>query len=203
MNITSGSLITLLSTAMLAWSNGLSAQEEGGEDTAPASNNPRAVIHTSMGDITVELFEGEAPATVENFIAYAQDGFYNDTIFHRVISHFMIQGGGLTADMKAKPTAEPVVNESSNGLSNSRGTIAMARTSDPDSATSQFFINVQDNPTLDDRPMAPGYTVFGKVVEGLDVVDEIRFVETTSNPPYHDVPTEPVVIESVEIITAD
>ncbi|MDX1555058.1 MAG: peptidylprolyl isomerase [Xanthomonadales bacterium] len=203
MKLYSGSLITLLSSAMLAWGNGASAQEDGSDENTQPSSNPRAVIHTSMGDITLELFAQEAPVTVENFIAYANDGFYNGTVFHRVISHFMIQGGGLTADLKTKPTADPIVNESSNGISNGRGTVAMARTSDPDSATSQFFINVQDNPNLDNRPMAPGYTVFGKVVGGMEVVDEIRFVETTSNPPYHDVPVEPVVIESVEITAAE
>lgn len=203
MKFSYGALTVLLSSALLVWGNGANAQEESMEDTSQSSANPKAVIHTSLGEITLELYASEAPATVENFLSYARDGFYNDTVFHRVISHFMIQGGGLTADLKTKPTADPVVNESSNGISNARGTIAMARTSDPDSATSQFFINVQDNPNLDNRPMAPGYTVFGKVVEGMEVVDEIRFVETTSMPPYHDVPVEPVVIEQVEILDAD
>lgn len=197
-------LIAVLSTAMLAWSLGAIAQDEsGGEDPMESSANPRAVIHTSLGDITLELFAEAAPVTVENFTSYVRDGFYDGTIFHRVISHFMIQGGGMTPDLKAKATAEPIVNESASGISNARGTIAMARTADPNSATSQFFINVQDNPSLDHKPTAPGYTVFGKVVEGMDVVDEIRFVETTSMPPYHDVPVEPVVIEGVEIIEAE
>ena len=203
MNFTSGSMIALLSTAMLAMGNSAAAQEGGEESGSAASGGTRAIIQTSKGDITLELFDEAAPATVQNFISYANDGFYAGTIFHRVISHFMIQGGGLTADLTTKPTGEPVVNESANGISNARGTIAMARTSDPDSATSQFFINVQDNPNLDNRPMAPGYTVFGKVVDGMEVVDEIRFVETASMPPYHDVPVEPVVIERVEIISAE
>jgi cyclophilin family peptidyl-prolyl cis-trans isomerase len=196
-------LIALLSTAMLAGGQSAYAQGEGSEENAMPSNaTPKVVIHTSLGDITLELFAEAAPVSVKNFVSYAQDGFYDGTIFHRVISHFMIQGGGMTPDLKAKPTAEPIVNESANGISNTRGTIAMARTSDPDSATSQFFINVQDNPSLDHKPSAAGYAVFGKVVEGIEVVDDIRFVETASMPPYHDVPAEPVVIESVEIIDA-
>lgn len=197
-------LITLVSTAILALGQNVSAQDAESAGEAPeVTTNPSVVIHTSMGDITLELFAKEAPVSVENFLAYARDGYYDGTIFHRVISHFMIQGGGLTADLKTKPTREPIVNESSNGLSNARGTIAMARTSVPDSATSQFFINVQDNPGLDYKPTAPGYAVFGKVTAGMDVVDEIRFVETGSMPPYHDVPVEAVVIESVEILSAE
>lgn len=197
-------LIALLSTAMLAWGQGAYAQGEGSEENSMEPNaNPKAVIHTSLGDITLELFAEAAPVSVENFVSYAQDGFYDGTIFHRVISHFMIQGGGMTPDLKAKPTGEPIVNESANDISNTRGTIAMARTSDPDSATSQFFINVQDNPSLDKNPTSAGYAVFGKVTEGMEVVDEIRFVETNSQPPYHDVPVEPILIESVEIRAAE
>ena len=141
--------------------------------------------------------------TVDNFIKYADSGFYDGTIFHRVISHFMIQGGGFTAAMEKKPTNEPIINEANNGLSNKRGTIAMARTSDPHSATAQFFINVQDNMNLDYTGQAGpggwGYAVFGRVTEGMDVVDDIRFVETTTKGPFADVPVEPVVIESVTI----
>jgi cyclophilin family peptidyl-prolyl cis-trans isomerase len=169
-----------------------------------AQGNPGAVIHTSMGDIQLELYPEKAPASVENFINYAKSGFYDGTIFHRVISTFMIQGGGFTPDMQKKPTGEPIQNEASNGLSNKRGTIAMARTNHPHSATAQFFINVQDNPNLDYRGELSsqqwGYAVFGRVTSGLEVVDEIRFVETTSQPPFADVPREPVVIESIEII---
>lgn len=172
--------------------------------TGSAQANPKAVIHTSLGAITVELYPQQAPATVENFITYANEGFYDGTIFHRVIDHFMIQGGGFTPDMQKKATREPIRNEAANGLSNQRGTIAMARTNDPHSATAQFFINTQNNPNLDytgeSNSRTWGYTVFGRVTEGLEVVDEIRFVETTTMPPYADVPVEPVVIEKVEII---
>lgn len=179
------------------------AQEADAGASASDAANPSVIIHTSLGDITLELFAAEAPASVENFLAYANEGFYDGTIFHRVISHFMIQGGGMTPDLKPKATRDPVVNEAGNGISNTRGTVAMARTSQPDSATSQFFINVQDNGSLDRNPTSAGYTVFGKVTEGMEVVDEIRFVETTSFPPYHDVPAEPVLIESVEVVAAE
>jgi cyclophilin family peptidyl-prolyl cis-trans isomerase len=189
-------LITLALIATPIWAQ----DEAGAEATAEASENPNVVIHTSLGDITLELFADKAPVSVENFVSYANEGFYDGTIFHRVISHFMIQGGGMTPDLKSKPTGDPIANEASNGLSNDRGTIAMARTSDPDSATSQFFINVQDNTSLDYNPTSAGYAVFGKVTGGMDVVDNIRFVETTSFPPYHDVPAEPVIIESVEVV---
>jgi cyclophilin family peptidyl-prolyl cis-trans isomerase len=168
-----------------------------------AAGNPTAVIQTSKGEIQLELFADQAPASVENFIAYARSGFYDGTIFHRVISHFMIQGGGFTADLVKKATREPIANEGSNGLSNKRGTIAMARTNDPHSATSQFFINVQDNMNLDYSGETSsgswGYAVFGRVTSGMEVVDEIRFVQTTTVGQYSDVPVEPVVIERVVI----
>lgn len=179
------------------------AQESAEADVEQSADNPTVVINTSLGSITLELYADKAPVSVENFIAYANEGFYEGTVFHRVISHFMIQGGGMTEDLKPKATRDPIVNEANNGLSNARGTIAMARTSDPDSGTSQFFINVQDNGTLDYNPTSPGYAVFGHVTDGMDVVDEIRFVETTSFPPYHDVPVTPVVIESVEVVTGE
>ena len=193
-------IIIVLSSFLLMLAIPGLAQDAASDESA---SNTQAVIHTSLGDITLELFASDAPASVENFVEYAEAGFYDGTIFHRVISHFMIQGGGMTPDMKSKPTAEPVINEASNGLINTRGTVAMARTSDPDSATSQFFINVQNNPSLNYNPSSAGYTVFAKVVEGMEVVDEIRFVETSSAPPYHDVPVEPVMIDSVEIIAAE
>jgi cyclophilin family peptidyl-prolyl cis-trans isomerase len=168
-----------------------------------AAENPTAVLHTSLGEIHLELFAEQAPKSVENFLSYARGGFYDGTIFHRVISHFMIQGGGFTPDMEKKPTGEPVVNEANNGLSNKRGTIAMARTNHPHSATAQFFINVQDNMNLDHTGEANsrtwGYTVFGRVTRGMDVVDSIRFVETANVGRYSDVPVEPVVIERVEV----
>lgn len=177
----------------------LSAQQTA----APA--NPTAILHTSMGDITLELYADKAPISVENFIHYASSGFYDDTIFHRVISGFMIQGGGFTADMQQKPFDEPIINEANNGLSNTRGAIAMARTGQPHSATSQFFINVQDNQNLDytgdSSSRAWGYAVFGAVTAGMEVVDAIRMVETTTVPPYADVPKTPVTIERVEIVS--
>ncbi len=170
-----------------------------------AADNPIALIHTSMGDIKLELDAEKAPISVENFINYAQSGFYDGTIFHRVISHFMIQGGGFTPDMEKKTTGEPINNEAGNGLSNLRGTVAMARTNDPHSATAQFFINTQDNLNLDHAGGTNsrnwGYAVFAKVIEGMDVVDDIRFVETASSPPFSDVPKVPVVIESIKIIS--
>jgi len=169
-----------------------------------AQGNPAAVIHTSMGSIQLELFPDKAPISVQNFINYANSGFYDGTVFHRVISHFMIQGGGFTPDMQKKTSGEAIQSEAMNGLSNMRGTIAMARTNDPHSATAQFFINVQNNTNLDytgeGNSRAWGYTVFGRVTSGMEVVDEIRFVETTTQPPFSDVPIEPVVIERIEII---
>lgn len=169
-----------------------------------AADHPIALIHTSMGDIKLELYAAKAPVSVENFINYANSGFYDGTIFHRVISHFMIQGGGFTPDMKKKSPGEPIVNEAGNGLSNLRGTVAMARTNDPHSATAQFFINTQDNVNLDytggTNSRTWGYAVFARVTEGMNVVEDIRFVETTSAPPFSDVPKVPVVIESIEII---
>jgi peptidyl-prolyl cis-trans isomerase B (cyclophilin B) len=160
-------------------------------------------MKTSLGDLTLELDEQAAPVTVSNFLEYADNGHYDGTIFHRVIKDFMIQGGGLKANLKAKSTHDPILNEAANGLKNQRGTIAMARTSDPDSATSQFFINHKDNVFLDYRGPGPdkiGYAVFGKVIEGMDVVDKIASVKTGSKGPYDDVPKEPVQILSVRLI---
>lgn len=172
-----------------------------------AAETPRAIIHTSAGDITLELYPDKAPATVQNFINYARSGFYDGTIFHRVISSFMIQGGGFTPEMQRKPTGNPIPNESDNGLSNERGTIAMARTGAPHSATAQFFINVENNTQLDFKGSADqpqwGYAVFGRVVDGMDVADDIRIVQTASRPPFNDVPVVPVIIRSVEIVGAD
>ncbi len=169
-----------------------------------AQGNPQAMIHTSMGDIQLELYADKAPATVENFINYAKNGFYDGTIFHRVIDSFMIQGGGFTPDMQKKATGEPILNEAGNGLSNMRGTIAMARTNDPHSATAQFFINVQNNTNLDYSGGASsrdwGYAVFGRVISGMEVVDEIRFVATETQGQFADVPVEPVTIDNIEII---
>lgn len=158
-------------------------------------------LETSMGDIVIEPNEQAAPVTVENFLEYVEAGFYDGTIFHRVIHGFMIQGGGLTSDMARKETRAPIKNEASNGLKNVRGTIVMARTSDPDSATCQFFINHRDNAPLNYIENAePGYAVFGKVVEGMDVVDAIAMVKTTSKMGMDDVPVEPVVIKSATVV---
>ena len=161
----------------------------------------KVLMKTSKGDMEIALDADKAPKTVENFLRYVDEGFYDGTIFHRVISGFMIQGGGYTADMRKKPTHEPVVNEAKNGLKNKRGTIAMARTSDPHSATSQFFINVKDNDFLDYPGQDGwGYTVFGRVTRGLDVLDAIAGVPTTVKNGMRDVPVETVVIESVKRI---
>ncbi len=159
-------------------------------------------IATTVGQMTLELDADNAPKTVENFLAYASSGFYDGTIFHRVINNFMIQGGGFTTDMEQKPTQAPVDNEANNGLKNERGTIAMARTQDPHSATAQFFINVQDNDFLNhtgENMQGWGYTVFGKITQGEDVLDKIRGVQTGSQDGHQDVPTEPIIIESVSI----
>ena len=159
-------------------------------------------MKTSLGEIRLELYPDKAPATVQNFLDYANSGFYDGTIFHRVIGTFMIQGGGFTPDMQKKPTREAIANEANNGLSNRRGTIAMARMPQPHSATAQFFINVQNNVNLDYRGEREwGYAVFGQVTAGMDVVDAIRFVETTRKGPYSDVPVEPVVIEEVRVVS--
>ncbi len=159
-------------------------------------------LHTNHGTIVLELDADKAPQTVANFLQYAKEGFYDGTIFHRVIDGFMIQGGGMEPGMREKPTRAPIKNEADNGLSNARGTIAMARTPDPDSATAQFFINVADNDFLDHRAPTPegwGYCVFGKVVEGMDVVDRIKGVPTTTRGYHQDVPEEDVIIQSVEV----
>ena len=162
----------------------------------------KATIETDLGTIELELDEKKAPATVKNFAAYAKSGHYNDTIFHRVIDGFMIQGGGFTADMDQKPTKEPIRNEAMNGLKNARGTIAMARTMVVDSATSQFFINLVDNSFLDFRNPTPqgfGYAVFGKVTKGMEVVDKIAKVQTGNRGMHQDVPVKPVVIKKVTV----
>jgi len=160
---------------------------------------------TTFGSITLELDSGKAPKTVENFLSYVNDGFYNGTIFHRVIDNFMIQGGGFDANMQQKPTADPIENEADNGLTNDRGTIAMARTMDPHSATAQFFINVKNNDFLNHsgkNMQGWGYTVFGRVISGDDVLDKIRAVSTGTIAGHQDVPTESVIIESVAIVEA-
>lgn len=163
----------------------------------------RVKLQTTKGDIIIELNESKAPVTVKNFLTYAKEGYYDGTIFHRVISGFMIQGGGFTKDMNRKKPHRPIVNECKNGLKNDRGTISMARTSDPDSATSQFFINHKDNASLNYVKGRPGYAVFGKVIEGMDTVNAIAAVKTTTVKGMRNVPAEPVVIKSAKVITAE
>ena len=162
--------------------------------------NPMVIMSTSMGDIKIELYRDKSPITVENFLTYVNDRFYDGSIFHRVIPGFMIQGGGFAPEMQQKATKLPIKNEASNGLNNDTGTIAMARTSVVDSATSQFFINLTDNDFLNHGNRDFGYAVFGKVVEGMDVVNKIAGVKTGNQGMNRDVPLEPVVVESIRVI---
>jgi peptidyl-prolyl cis-trans isomerase A (cyclophilin A) len=167
---------------------------------APAPDaRPKVTLQTSMGTIRIALEPDKAPLSTRNFLAYVRSGHYDGTIFHRVIPGFMAQGGGFDAQLKQKEVRAPIKNESANGLSNRRGTLAMARTSDPDSATAQFFINVVDNGRLDSRGGQPGYAVFGEVVEGMDVVDRIVAVNTTTRGPYENVPASPVTIKTARV----
>jgi cyclophilin family peptidyl-prolyl cis-trans isomerase len=195
---------TILEIALIAVFSAVGVAQSD-PNTPPAAEkqekpaNPVVKIATNKGEIVVELEAEKAPISVANFLAYTQDGFYNGTIFHRVIKNFMIQGGGMTPDMQQKKTQPPIKNEAANGLKNKRGTMAMARTPNPDSATSQFFINHKDNAFLDYRgPSAQeiGYAVFGKVIKGMDVVDAIAVTPTKPG----DVPVDPVVIESVTLV---
>ena len=166
--------------------------------TASQAETVHILMKTSLGDIELELYPSKAPKTVANFLRYAESGFYNDTIFHRVIPYFMIQGGGFTSDLEEKPTFAPVANEAKNGLKNDRGTIAMARRPNPHSATAQFFINHVDNPGLDfPKPDGWGYAVFGKVTKGMDTVDKIADVFVTTRKGMKGVPEQPVRITSV------
>jgi cyclophilin family peptidyl-prolyl cis-trans isomerase len=166
--------------------------------------HPRVLLRTSEGDIVIELDRDKAPLSVDNFLGYVERGFYNGTIFHRSIKGFMVQGGGFTADYERKPTGAAIKNEADNGLHNTRGTVAMARTADPDSATAQFFINTVDNPHLDFHSRTEtgwGYAVFGKVVEGMDVVDRIQEIPTSNGGPFpRDVPRKTVTIESATLL---
>jgi peptidylprolyl isomerase/peptidyl-prolyl cis-trans isomerase B (cyclophilin B) len=196
-----------LGTLMLGIS-GCNASEPGTQSvsTVPAAGqpaNPRVLIETSKGNITIEVFPAQAPQSATNFLRYVKSGFYNGLIFHRVIPGFMIQGGGMMPDMSEKPNGAPILNEADNGLKNLRGTLAMARTADPHSATSQFFINVADNYFLNHRGKSVegwGYAVFGKVVDGMDVVDAIVAVPRGNRGPQGDVPTEPVVMKRVSLL---
>ena len=178
-------------------------------ESADSAENPQILMKTTDGDITIELFADKAPITVENFLRYADDGHYDDTVFHRVISNFMIQAGGFDTELKERETRDPIVNESRNKLHNTRGTLAMARTSDPDSAAAQFFINQRSNLRLDWSGGKDGYTVFGEVIDGMQVVDIISLTDTgsaqaqTTRGPaiFQDVPVQPIVILSVTRLT--
>jgi len=165
---------------------------------AAADKQPQVLLHTSAGDITLTLNIKEAPKTTANFLQYVNEGFYDNTLFHRVIPGFMIQGGGMLTGMQEKPTRTPVVNESNNGLENKTGTISMARTQNPDSATAQFFINLVDNAGLNGAPAKPGYAVFGKVTGGMDVVNKIAAVSTGQRGMHRDVPVQDVLIISAK-----
>ncbi|MBK6660763.1 MAG: peptidyl-prolyl cis-trans isomerase [Proteobacteria bacterium] len=175
----------------------------GAVHAADNGANPRVVLETSEGSITIELAAKEAPVSVANFLDYVKAGFYNGTVFHRVIPNFMIQGGGFTPTLEQKETHGTIKNEAANGLKNERGTLAMARRAEPDSATAQFFINLTANDFLDHQGEAPaafGYAVFGRVTEGMDVVDKIAATTTTSVGPMSDVPAQPIVIKSATLL---
>ena len=195
-----GTLVIMLVAAIGAVGVGCTNAQE--KPTNP--KNPIVLISTSQGDMKAELYKDKAPKTVENFLAYTNEKFYDGTIFHRVIPRFMLQGGGFTPDMKQKPTKAAIKNEAGNGLKNTVGTLAMARTSDVDSATAQFFINVKDNDFLDhkdDTMQGFGYCVFGKVIDGMKVAQAIEGVETDTKGMYEDVPVKPVVIKSVKVVS--
>jgi cyclophilin family peptidyl-prolyl cis-trans isomerase len=200
-----GTIEAVLSSVVLAWLLVQSAPAQAPAPPQPAPGNPVAVISTSMGDITIELFRDKAPVSVANFLGYAADGFYPGTIFHRVVKGFVVQGGGLTREMVEKATKPPIQNEATNGLRNVRGTVAMARKQTLRSATAQFYFNVGNNTReLDHRGFSPpdfGYAVFGRVLAGMDVVDRIADVPTHTVNGMEDVPVEPVVITGVTITT--
>jgi peptidyl-prolyl cis-trans isomerase A (cyclophilin A) len=185
---------TILLFAALIFAGTTTAQESG-ETALP---NPQVVIKTNHGDISVRLFRDKAPIAVENFLSYVDSGHYNGTIFHRVILKFMIQGGGFLPDMTEKPVGDPIVNEANNRLHNIRGTIAMARTNDPDSATAQFFINQRTNLQLDWTPTKAGYTVFGEVLDGMAVVDYLASSPVTVVGTHRDVPIDPIIITEIK-----
>ena len=187
--------LSLLLCLLLA-SSGVAAQE-----AQPAEGAPRVRVVTTAGNFVIELDRNRAPRTVEAFLKYVKEGFYSGLIFHRVVAGFIAQTGGYTADMEQKPVTENIINESGNGLSNLRGTVALARTTDPHSATSQFYVNLADNVDLNPRPTRWGYAVFGKVVEGMEVVDDIGHRPTAGGGPFdRAVPVEPIIIERIELI---
>ncbi len=192
---------TVLTVSFLLFASPLMAEQTATAPAQPAAEAVQpvdVVMKTSKGDMTIRLNPEQAPVTVKNFLTYVDKGFYKGLVFHRVMPGFMIQGGGMTADMSQKPTGAPIKNESDNGLRNSRGTIAMARTANPDSATSQFFINLVNNEFLNNRPGRPGYAVFGELIKGQEVMDAIASVKTGNRGPHANVPVEPVFILAVE-----
>jgi cyclophilin family peptidyl-prolyl cis-trans isomerase len=212
--LASQTAIAISSTLVLTSCASMCSHETGSPTAATASTpikgatkgekvtatNPLLTVETSLGSFDIELFQDKAPISAENFLKYADEGFFNGTIFHRVINGFMIQGGGFTEDMEQKPTHDPIKNEATNGLKNERGTLAMARTMVVDSATAQFFVNVKDNEFLNHTSTSMqgyGYAVFGKVSSGMDIVDKIKAVQTGNKGGMQDVPTTPVVIKSV------
>jgi peptidyl-prolyl cis-trans isomerase B (cyclophilin B) len=202
MNVSIAPLVCLL--AFLAPAAPAKTSAHPAATKSPAAN-PRVALQTSKGRIVIELYADKAPKTTKNFLDYVKAGFYNGTIFHRVIPGFMVQGGGFTPDMTEKPTRPPIPNEADNMVQNQRGTLAMARTNDPDSASAQFFINLVNNGSLNHTAKTPqgwGYAVFGEVVEGMDVVDAIAQVPTTTKGPNGDVPVQPVVVQKATILTA-
>lgn len=191
--------LMLMTTLSIAQATDISTTPEG----TTMSTNPKVLLKTNKGDITLEIDAEKAPKTAENFLNYVNDGFYDGTIFHRVINNFMVQGGGFEVGMKQKETKAPIENEANNGLKNEVYTIAMARTNDPHSATAQFFINIQNNDFLNHTNPTPngwGYAVFGKVVDGTDIVDTIKTVKTGSKGFHQDVPVEDVIIESATVL---
>lgn len=193
----------LASVLLAAGANAAAANSTTNEGAKPMTTDTRVKLQTNQGDIVIELNAEKAPKTTDNFLKYVRDGFYDGTVFHRVINNFMIQGGGFEAGMKQKKTRQPIENEANNGLRNDRYTIAMARTSDPHSATAQFFINVADNDFLNHTAPTSngwGYAVFGQVVEGTETVDKIKAVKTGSRGFHQDVPAEDVVIEKATVV---
>jgi cyclophilin family peptidyl-prolyl cis-trans isomerase len=210
MNVSIAPLVCLL--ALLAPATAPAAPKKSAHPATPAKSastapaaNPRVALQTTKGRIVIELYADKSPKTTKNFLDYVKSGFYNGTIFHRVIPGFMVQGGGFTPDMTEKPTKPPIKNEADNQVQNQRGTLAMARTADPDSASAQFFINLVNNGSLNHTGKTPqgwGYAVFGNVVEGMDVVDAIAQVKTASKGQNGDVPVDPIVLQKATILSA-
>ncbi|SRR5690554_721068 len=189
-------LLMLAASVLFAVSSTAAVAQAPSNDAK--GGKPMVVFSTNYGDFTIELYPDKAPVTVENFLEYVDSGFYDGTIFHRVIPGFVIQGGGFTPEMRQKPTNPPIKNEADNGLKNERGTLSMARTQDVNSATSQFFVNLVDNAFLDHGTRDFGYAVFAKVVDGMDVIDKIAAVQTTRHGMHSDVPADPVVVEAAK-----